>query len=66
MDRRDSNSKIKTSKSNDNNETSVNAKENMPTLDDLFKKTKTKPHIYFLPLSDQEVQQKRLKMNINK
>jgi apoptotic chromatin condensation inducer in the nucleus len=26
-----------------------------PTLDDLFKKTRAKPHIYYLPLTDQDV-----------
>ena len=27
----------------------------VPTLDDLFKKTKAKPHIYYLPLTEEQV-----------
>lgn len=30
----------------------------VPTLDDLFRKTKTKPHIYYLPLTDEQVAEK--------
>ena len=32
-----------------------NGKETEKTLDMLFKKTKTKPNIYFLPLAEEEV-----------
>jgi apoptotic chromatin condensation inducer in the nucleus len=37
--------------------------EPVKTLDSLFKKTQTKPHIYYLPLSEEEIQEKRLKLN---
>ena len=30
----------------------------VPTLDDLFYKTKAKPHIYYLPLTEEQVSQK--------
>lgn len=30
----------------------------VPTLDDLFRKTKAKPHIYYLPLTDEQVAEK--------
>eukprot|EP00250_Pteridium_aquilinum_P021585 c25166_g1_i1 orf=1070-3928(+) len=30
----------------------------IPTLDDLFRKTKAKPHIYYLPLTDEQVAEK--------
>jgi len=40
--------------------------EPVKTLDTLFRKTETKPHIYYLPLSEQEVQEKRLNMINNK
>jgi hypothetical protein len=30
-----------------------------PTLDDLFRKTKAKPPIYYVPLTDEEVAQKQ-------
>jgi hypothetical protein len=29
-----------------------------PTLDDLFKKTRAKPHIYYLPLTEKDVAEK--------
>lgn len=32
-------------------------------LDNLFRKTQTKPHMYYLPLSHEEVAAKRLKRN---
>ena len=32
------------------------------TLDSLFKKTFTKPHIYYLPLTEEEVEEKRNKI----
>jgi hypothetical protein len=32
-----------------------NHEENKKPLDNIFKKTKTKPHIYYLPLSEEEV-----------
>lgn len=32
--------------------------ERTPTLDDLFRKTRSKPHIYYLPLTAQEVADK--------
>jgi len=40
--------------------------EPIKTLDNLFKKTLTKPHIYYLPLSDEEVQEKKNKLNLKK
>jgi apoptotic chromatin condensation inducer in the nucleus len=40
-----------------------NEEEPVKTLDSLFKKTETKPHLYYLPLSEEEVQEKRLKLN---
>ena len=40
--------------------------EPVKTLDSLFRKTETKPHIYYLPLSEVEVQEKRLKLTNNK
>jgi hypothetical protein len=39
--------------------------EPVKTLDSLFRKTETKPHIYYLPLSEQEVQEK-IKLIYNK
>jgi hypothetical protein len=36
--------------------------EPVKTLDSLFKKTMTKPHIYFLPLTEEEVEEKRNRM----
>lgn len=36
--------------------------EPVKTLDNLFKKTETKPHIYYLPLSEEEVQKKKMRM----
>ncbi len=35
------------------------AEEPIKTLDSLFKKTTTKPHIYYLPLSEEEVEEKK-------
>jgi len=32
-----------------------------PTLDELFRKTVTKPSLYFLPLSDAQIEEKRKK-----
>jgi len=32
-----------------------------PTLDELFRKTNTKPHLYFLPLTDAQVEEKKKK-----
>jgi apoptotic chromatin condensation inducer in the nucleus len=32
--------------------------ERTPTLDDLFRKTRSKPHIYYLPLTAEEVAEK--------
>lgn len=36
-------------------------KEQQPikTLDDLFRKTETKPHIYYLPLTEEQVAAKK-------
>ena len=34
--------------------------ERLKSIDQLFKKTKTKPHIYYLPLSEDEVNEKIL------
>ncbi len=36
--------------------------EPIKTLDSLFKKTETKPHIYYLPLTEEEVQEKKMRM----
>mmetsp|Transcript_37927 Transcript_37927/g.45726 ORF Transcript_37927/g.45726 Transcript_37927/m.45726 type:complete len:115 (-) Transcript_37927:465-809(-) len=38
----------------------VPAPEPLPTLDDLFRKTKAKPPIYWLPLTDEQVALKKL------
>lgn len=43
----------------DNNKPS---NEPVKTLDNLFKKTQTKPHIYYLPLTEEEVQEKKNKL----
>ncbi len=43
------------SKSLRDNKTDENKEEPIKTLDNLFKKTFTKPHIYYLPLSEEEV-----------
>ena len=43
------------SKSLRDNRTDENKEEPIKTLDILFKKTSTKPHIYYLPLSEEEV-----------
>jgi hypothetical protein len=40
-----------------------NEEDTVKTLDSLFKKTETKPHLYYLPLSEEEVQDKKLKLN---
>ncbi len=37
--------------------------EPVKTLDSLFRKTETKPHIYYLPLSEVEIQGKKQKLN---
>jgi apoptotic chromatin condensation inducer in the nucleus len=42
------------------------SEESAKTLDNLFRKTETKPHIYFLPLTEEEVQEKRNKLKLNK
>jgi apoptotic chromatin condensation inducer in the nucleus len=35
------------------------AEEEVVTLDDLFRKTKAKPHLYYLPLTDEQVAEKK-------
>lgn len=54
------NTDTNTSKTNINN---IIEEEPVKTLDNLFKKTKTKPHVYYLPLTEEEVQEKRDKLN---
>jgi hypothetical protein len=54
------NIEINTNKTNGNTQ---DEEEPVKTLDSLFKKTQTKPHIYFLPLSEEEVQERRQKLN---
>ncbi len=46
-------------------ESSPISEEPVKTLDSLFRKTSTKPHIYYLPLTEQEVAEKK-KRNIKK
>ena len=36
--------------------------EPVKTLDSLFKKTQTKPHLYYLPLTEEEVEEKKNRM----
>lgn len=38
---------------------SAPAEEEVVTLDDLFRKTKAKPHLYYLPLTDEQVAEKQ-------
>jgi len=59
---------IKDEKFNKNEENNTNTNIEQPkTLEDLFKKTVTKPHLYYLPLSDEQVQEKLKlrKSNVN-
>lgn len=47
---------------NGNGKKAIVSDEPSNALDNLFRKTKTKPTIYFLPLSEEEVEQKRKKI----
>lgn len=40
------------------------AEEETVTLDDLFRKTKAKPHLYYLPLNDEEVAAKKARREV--
>ena len=44
-----------------NNEKKKNERLKYNDIDHIFKKTQTKPHIYYLPLSDEEVREKKRK-----
>jgi hypothetical protein len=50
---------VSKNKSNLINGQQVNKSENIKSLEELFKKTVTKPHIYYLPLTDIEVIEKK-------
>ena len=44
-----------------NNEKKKNERLKYNDIDHIFKKTQTKPHIYYLPLRDEEVREKKRK-----